>query len=623
MNSKNLSIAASALLGSMYLDSRFHIRRDLHQVYVSAHYNFMHWRFTHEDRMNLYFRFADAAKKNPDKVSLVFQGRDYTFRELERHIVAIYMQNSPHFILSWLAIMKLGATPAFINNNLTDIPLLHSLRTSTAHLLLLDPTCAANVEPHANKIKDDLGIEIWSYGATDDPLPFCEPLTERALRMFGEENLSEKMIKGTKQHDIAMLIYTSGTTGLPKSALTCGGICTASAPMIASIASCHYITAPPPWVIHASVADRVVCGSVLFYPILGMLGIAVSWQTGCTVVLGEKFSNSHFWDECRENDVTVLIYIGEICRYLLATPPSPLDKQHKVRLAYGNGLRADIWNQFRDRFGIRMIGEFYASTEGTNSLFNPNNGEFGSGAVGHRGSLIRSLIKDVCIIRVDPITEEPIRAPNGFCIECEYNEPGELLLVNKKDAPLEFQGYYKNSDATNKKIIKNVFKKGDVYFRTGDLLKLDPEGHFIFADRVGDTFRWKSENVSTAEVAEVLGTYPAIQEANVYGVELPGHDGRAGMAAITIKEGQKIDFKELAKFVTAKLPRYAVPVFLRILPAMELTGTFKQRKVELRNEGVDPEKISESDPIYWLTNDGYCPFGRQEWASIVAGKAKL
>ncbi|RUS16379.1 hypothetical protein BC937DRAFT_91279 [Endogone sp. FLAS-F59071] len=517
------------------------------------------------------------------------------------------MQNSPHFILIWLAILKIGAIPGFINNNLTDVPLLHCLKTSTARLLIFDPACVANIEPYVDKIRGDLGIEIWSYGAKDDALSFCEPLTERTLKMYGEENLSDEFIRGTKQHDIAMLIYTSGTTGLPKPAIF------------------HHAKANVSLIVwghmyHLRPDDRVYCTLPLYHSSASILCLCMSWGRGCTVVLAEKFSISRFWDECRQNDVTAFIYIGEICRYLLAAPPSPHDKQHKVRLAYGNGMRPDIWNRFRERFGVKEIGEFYAATEGIGSLFNLNTGEFGSGAVGHRGRLIRSLTKDMRIIRIDLITEEAIRGPNGFCIECAYDEPGELVVENQKDGPLEFQGYFKNKEATNKKIMKNVFTKGDVYFRTGDILKLNPEGYFTFADRIGDTFRWKSENVSTAEVAQVLGLYPAIQEANVYGCY---HDQRQPQDRFQ-GTGSVCDHQATAirrAGVSAHPAHVSIPAYT---PFMEITGTFKQRKVELRTEGVDPDKTyASSDAIYWLTKDGYQPFGRQEWESIVAGKSKL
>lgn len=405
---------------------------------------------------------------------------------------------------------------------------------------------------------------------------------------------------------------------------------------------------------HFNNNDRLYIALPLYHSAGAVLGICVAWVTGATVVLARKFSTTSFWDECRSNNVTVIQYIGEICRYLLNAPVSPLDKVHTIRMAHGNGMRPDVWNRFRDRFGIPLIGEWYASTEGTGILTNYNTGPNGVGAIGYRGTLARTVDKGLKIAKFDIQTEELIRDKNGRCIECAADEPGELLtMIDSSDPTRAFQGYHKNASANSKKVVTDAFKVGDQYFRTGDILRLvflaiclkmvvilcaslrhdiqpsclfffsqyrrDSDGYFYFGDRVGDTFRWKSENVSTAEVSEVLSTYPDCIEVNVYGVQIPGHDGRAGMAAIVSKEGMNWD--NFAKFALKNLPKYSVPIFIRKVPAMEITGTFKQRKVELVNEGMDPSKIS--DEMMWLDGHSYKPFRASEHTRVVSGKAKL
>lgn len=294
-----------------------------------------------------------------------------------------------------------------------------------------------------------------------------------------------------------------------------------------------------------------------------------------------------------------------------------------MRLVYGNGMRPDVWNRFRDRFGIPEICEFYAATEAPTSLFNHNTGNFGAGAVGHRGYLFRGLRREIKLVKIDPITEEPLRDAQGFCVPCQFGEQGELCVRIDNESALTFDGYYQNEKATQKKILRDVLEKGDAYFRSGDLLKLDSDGFFYFGDRVGDTFRWKSENVATTEVAQAVGVYPTIGEANVYGALVPNHDGRAGMAAVVVKAGETLDFKDLYAFLRRKLPRYAIPVFIRFVPAMELTGTFKQQKVEFRNQGIDLTKVPESDPVFWLQGDTYVPFKPEDYANLESGKVKL
>lgn len=362
----------------------------------------------------------------------------------------------------------------------------------------------------------------------------------------------------------------------------------------------------------------------LYHSSAAFLCVAAAWRAQSTVIIGRKFSASKYWDEVRQNDATVVQYIGEIARYLLATPPSPKDKQHRVRMAYGNGMRPDVWEKFRERYNVRVISEFYASSEGNGALMNYNTGPFGAGAIGRFGPVASTVRPDFKLVQVDPITEDVYRDPkSGLCVECQADESGEFLMKIKTDNPASnFQGYAGNPEATKKKILLNVFEKGDAWFRSGDLMKKDKDGFFLFGDRMGDTFRWRSENVSTAEVAAALGE--VISEANVYGVLVPNHDGRAGCAAIPVDAAKDLDLKGLASHARKRLPKYAVPIFLRIVPSMDATGTVKQLKVALRNEGVEHEKCG-TDRLLWLppNSHAYRPFEKSDYEAIKAGKVKL
>jgi acyl-CoA synthetase (AMP-forming)/AMP-acid ligase II len=451
-------------------------------------------------------------------------------------------------------------------------------------------------------------------------------------------------------------VYTSGTTGLPKAAV---------------ITNLRFFMAGylMSGVTGLSGSDRVYTVLPLYHSAGGMIGIGSMVCRGATVIVSPKFSARRFWDDVHEHRATVLQYIGELCRYLVGSPDHPLEKKHRVRMAIGNGLRPDVWPKFQARFNIPVVAEFYASTEGNASLVNVCVKPADQGAVGHFGSLVRSLGL-FRIARYDEDTEGLVRGPDGRCVECKPGEVGELLgflKLDDKTGLRTFAGYHGNKEATEKKIARSVFKPDDAWFRTGDLLRMSPEGRYYFVDRIGDTFRWRGENVATTEVAEVLSQFPGVEEVNVYGVEVPGVEGRAGMAALVLKEGagagkdesaeeeaeaasiaspnvggggsggaaapapgrlpQGFDLKGLAAFVRENLPPYAVPLFLRVLPHVPLTSTFKHVKKELRDEGADPTRVKD-DLFVMLAGDGgggagYERLTPSRWHDIVAGKARL
>ena len=310
----------------------------------------------------------------------------------------------------------------------------------------------------------------------------------------------------------------------------------------------------------------------------------------------------------------VVYYIGEICRYLLAQPQQVTDAQHKVRLAIGNGLRPEIWEAFKNRFRIDKIGEFYGCTEGNSALFNQHNKV---GSVGRSFVLMPGLPKPV-LVNFDKNTAEALRNSRGFCTVVDLNKPGLFLSpINKM---VKFDGY-KDSKASEKKILRDVFKAGDAYFNSGDVLRMDEEGFMYFCDRSGDTFRWKGENVSTTEVEATMSSVLDLQDVVVYGVQIQGMDGRAGMAAIAGGE-ESVDLGELITKLLLLLPHYAVPRFVRF-GGTEVTGTYKLKKTSLRNEGFDLTKVV--DPIYMLDLAGkrYVPFTPELQAKLFQGAVRL
>ena len=390
-------------------------------------------------------------------------------------------------------------------------------------------------------------------------------------------------------------------------------------------------------------ADPIMQAMPLYHSTAMILCYAHVIDAGATLALGRKFSTRNFWNEVRKHDATIIQYVGETCRYLLSAPPAidpvtgeNLDKKHKVRTALGNGLRPDVWNRFKERFGIEAIAEFYAATEGNFATFNLSKNSWSMGAVGRNGAVYGlALGRTLALVKVDHETDRPHRdSKTGFCTRVRHGEPGELLFrLPANDVQSRFQGYYGDQAASAKKVMRDVFTKGDAWFSTGDILRWDPNNMVHFSDRIGDTFRWKSENVSTAEVSQALGLHPAVQESNVYGVSLPGHEGRAGCATVLLDPAvltaagaapSSEVLGSMAQHVLDRLPKYAVPIFVRVAKggSLVVTGTNKQQKNVLRDQGVDPSKTGD-DLVYWLKGGSYVPFGPSEWAELSAGKVKL
>lgn len=503
-------------------------------------------------------------------------------------VVALFAENSPFYVALVLGISRVGATAALINTNLRGRTLSHAVGVSNARVVLVSDTL-------------------------EQSLRECKPLCQSLDRILVfDDNPYVGLLANTPtvpypaapvgSDDDFIYIYTSGTTGLPKP-------CRISHAR-AVLAGVGF----GPLMFQFEPGDKLYCVLPLYHANGLLLGVSSAMICRVPTVMRRSFSASSFWDDVHRYEATAVLYIGELCRYLVNSPPHPKERPNPVRVAVGNGLRPDIWPRFKARFGIETIREFYGATEAPGFIANLSGREGSVGRVPLGGARWLRLVK------YDVDAETHVRDARGFCVECDPNEPGELLICISKLASggLSYRGYT-DETATDEKLMRDVFKRGDVYFRSGDLLRRDRDGFFYFVDRIGDTFRWKGENVSTAEVADVITQDDGIDEATVIGVHVPNMDGQAGLAAVVLASGQF----DPARFwrVVSDLPNYAQPRFVRVMRDLAKTGTFKIQKNELRKDGVDPTQIG--DPLYVRTSNGYQPLTPERWTEVKEGRLKL
>ncbi|TGZ81904.1 putative long-chain fatty acid transporter [Ascodesmis nigricans] len=611
-----------------YLDAKYLISDDLFLVWPFLTAQLIIKRREREGTINLFYILEekatskDAAMRNHP--FLVYGNQQWTYKEayemvlryaawFEKQgvkpmdIVAMDWTNKDTFLWVQFGLWALGATPAFINYNLEGDRLVHCFNVSTAKLLLVDEEVAGVLDNTVTreKLEDGGKRRVMVFDAAKK----AEAENTKGYRP------DDKYRRWAQLPDAGLLIYTSGTTGMPKPA----------------IVSWQKMLNGSNFAIRwmgLKKEDRFYTSMPLYHSSAMVLGCFQVLQAGCTLVLGHKFSATGTIPELVRTQATIFQYVGETCRYLLASPPQEADRQHKVRIAFGNGMRPDVWGPFKERFNIPVVAEFYAATEGQSGSWNFQSGEFGKGAIGRNGMLTDMILgSKTKLIQLDIDTELPKRDPKtGLCIQCNLGEAGEVIYkVDPENIKATFQGYFGNEKATNSKIIRDVFAKGDAWYRTGDLQRRDPGGLWYFIDRIGDTFRWKSENVSTAEVADVLGESPLVNEVVVYGVGLPNHDGRCGCAAVELtQDADKHTFIKGLEDAVKSLPRYARPVFVRIVPELERTGNNKLVKQSYKEAGVDVEK-KEIPEIYWCpkAGEGYKPFDVAALKDIQAGRVKL
>jgi fatty-acyl-CoA synthase len=533
--------------------------------------------------------FQERAARYADHTFLKFGDETLTYREANEtansyaaalaargvghgDVVGIMLRNSPNAVLLMLAVVKCGAVAGMLNYHQRGEVLSHSLGLLDARAVVAETDLVAAVTGAAGPATSDTGAALPGL------LTIEELESEAATEPTANPAATSAVLAGDK----AFYIFTSGTTGMPK----------------ASVMT-HYR-----WLralagfggmgLRLNSHDTLYCCLPLYHNNALTVAVSSVLNGGATLALGRSFSASRFWDEVIASDATAFIYIGEICGYLLNQPPKPTDRAHKVRVIAGNGLRPAIWDEFTRRFGISRVCEFYAASEGNTAFLNIFNLEKTTGI----------CPSPVAYVEYDAETGEPARGDDGRVRKVRNGEPG--LLLSKISNFQPFDGYT-DAKASEKKLVRDAFRDSDVWFNTGDLMRYQGFGHAAFIDRLGDTFRWKGENVATTEVEAAVAADQAIEECTVFGVEVPGAGGRAGMVAVQLRDGAEFDGKALATTVYDRLPGYALPLFVRVVDSLEYTSTFKSRKVDLRKQGYGSDV---TDPLYVLAgrDEGYLPY---------------
>ncbi|KAM7369469.1 hypothetical protein PAMP_013736 [Pampus punctatissimus] len=560
--------------------------------------------------------FLQQARKNPNKPFIIFENQRLTYQDVDRRsnqfanafrnegslkqgdIVAVLMCNEPDFICVWLGLCKLGCEVAFLNVNIKAKSLLHCIHSCGAKTLVVGADLVRLVEEALPDLKND-NMAVWVVDHSSNSEVFNSLLDK--VEHMSAENLSD-----LPKVDIMsnfLFIFTSGTTGLSKAARV---------GHLKAVMSMAFFQ-----MCGATSDDIIYITLPLYHMSASLLGVGGCIRLGATCVLKKKFSASQFWKDCVKYNVTVVQYIGELCRYLVNHPVVPEEGAHIVRLAAGSGLRSDVWKEFVKRFGRIKIREGYGLTEASIGFLNYTDEV---GPIG-RASYFNKLSMPFELLRYDTQTYEPVRTDCGRCLRAQIGEPG--ILVAPLTVLNQFLGYAGNKVQSEKKLVRDVFKVGDVFFNTGDLLLHDHRDFLYFHDRIGDTFRWKGENVSTTEVSDVLGHLDFIQEANVYGVTVPGYEGRAGMAAVVLKQDHNLNGSKLYSHLVKALPAYAWLWFLRIQTSLDVTETFKQQKLKLVQEGFNP--AITQDPLYFLdmSQKDYILLTVSLYQDIVSGKINL
>ncbi|WP_339517720.1 long-chain-acyl-CoA synthetase [Pseudomonas proteolytica] len=556
--------------------------------------------------------FEQATQRNPEGAALLYGDQVLSYHQANQHanriahhlqaqgigkgdVVALFIENRPELLLTVLAVAKVGGICAMLNTAQTQAVLVHSLT-------LVDPMAivvGAELVEAYDAVRGQVAIDpqrTW-YVAEQPAAPVPAGYVDL---MAASADCSPDNPASSQQiyfNDPCFYIYTSGTTGLPKAGIFKHGRWMKSSASFGTIA------------LDMGPEDVVYCTLPLYHA----TGLCVCWGSAIAGASGfairRKFSASQFWDDVRKFNATTLGYVGELCRYLIDQPPSPRDRDNRVVKMIGNGLRPGVWGPFKERFGVEHICELYAASDGNIGFTNVLNFDNTIGFSLMHWALV-DYAHDTC---------EPIRGSNGFMREVQKG--GQGLLLARIDDKAPFDGYT-DPEKNRKVVLSDVFEKGDRYFNTGDLLRSIGFGHAQFVDRLGDTYRWKGENVSTTEVENIFMQYPQITEAVAYGVEIANTNGRAGMAAITPSESlATLDMRALLQFALSQMPAYAVPLFLRIKVKMETTGTFKYQKVRLKEEAFDPARVGD-DPLYaWLPGtDAYVPVTEQVLVDIQGGK---
>lgn len=562
-------------------------------------------------------RLEEQARRFADRALLIYAGQPLSYAEVNARanqvanaararglkagdVCALALENRPEFFYSWFGLVKLGVVVAPLNTHVTGRPLSHALESTGACAVLAGEECLANFAA----TEDLPDVPLWLVPDAEKPasaelLALTEQSFASEVAAASRETPPRSLREGITAETPSLLIFTSGTTGLPKAARY-------SHMRWMSSGDVMEVT------LDVTPEDVFYCCLPLYHGAAATSVTSTALKAGAAIVVRRRFSVREFWNDVRNNGITVLQYIGEICRYLLNYPEDARDREHSLRAMLGAGLSPESWQRWVERFGPVQVFEGWGSTEANTNVINVDN------RIGSCGRVPFWDKTNLRLVRYDVEGECHVRDANGFYVQCQPGEVGEAIgyIVNHPDiGGGRFEGYT-SAEATEKKILRDVFQKGDAYWSSGDLLRYDEDGYFYFVDRIGDTFRWKSENVSTMEVADALADYPGLELINIYGVQVPGQEGRAGMAAVLMQDGHSFDADSFYALTEERLPRYAAPVFVRVSAAADLTTTFKLRKVDLQRQGYAPEAFA--DPLF-VRDDAagtYRPYSPEVLAGI-------
>lgn len=568
-----------------------------------------------DEPCGLGWTFETATQRNPGGIAVLYEDRRYSYQDFNQRanqivhylaargigkgdVVGVFLENRPELLVTVLALSKLGAVSAMLNTSQAQNVLIHSINLVKPCAIVIGEELLAAFAEVRDSI-DALSRGLYYIADQDTfrdpgeaPLGYLNLMRESLDAPQDDPATTQQIHKD----DACFYIYTSGTTGLPKAGIFKHG---------------RWMKAYGGFGIIAMdmQASDVVYSTL---PLYHGTGLCVCWGSAIAGAGGfairRKFSASSFWDDTRTFNATVIGYVGELCRYLLDQPTCPDDLDNPVRKMLGNGLRPGVWGPFKQRFGLEHVCEFYGASEGNIGFSNILNFD----------NTIGFSLMPWALVEYDRDKESPVRDNKGFLKKVERGQPGLLLAKIDEKTPLDG---YTDPEKTRQVVLENVFEPGDRYFNTGDMLRCIGFGHAQFVDRLGDTFRWKGENVSTTEVENLLIQHPRIAEVVVYGVGIPNTNGCAGMAAITLHDPEApMDMRELLNYAKCQLPPYAVPLFLRIKRDMETTGTFKYQKKTLKQEAFDPTKTGD-EPVYaWLPgSDCYVPVNDELFTNIIGG----
>ncbi|MFT7652611.1 MAG: citronellyl-CoA synthetase [Limisphaerales bacterium] len=554
-----------------------------------------------------------------DSSAILFEGKEVTWGQFNalanqyaNHLksegiqpgdtVSVIMENRIEFLAVIIALNKLGAVGALINTNLTGRPLTHCISVTESKKCIFGSEVTEAIEEIKGELALQEGSDYYIVPDGDAELDSNWAIDfSQATASADTSNPPEAASNTIGQ--TSLYIFTSGTTGLPKAAVLSNRRSMNASGLSAKAG------------LKLKPKDRIYLCLPLYHGTGLMVGAGAAFASGASMFVRRRFSASNFLPEVRKHNCTGFVYIGELCRYLTNTEPKPDDHKNPLRAMIGNGMRPDVWMKFKQRYKIGMVAEFYGASEGNVSFANLLN----------KDCTVGMTASEVCLVKYDVDADEIIRDEQGFCIRAAHGEPG--LMLGKITEAAQFEGYT-DPEATEKKVVRDALETGDAWFNSGDLMCTVDVGytlgydHYQFVDRIGDTFRWKSENVSTNEIGEIINGFSEVKFCNVYGVEIPGADGRAGMAALTLNEGvTQLDLAAFAAYVKAELPSYAAPLFLRIQPDIDVTGTFKMVKGELRKQAYDITQFS--DPVFVRQNgdDHYTPLDQGYVDLIKSGNA--